>query len=207
MTVIDPRTLPDQVEGRGGAAEPWQVEHATLDLLPQPKKRVIASPSISLSDGSNSADPQAASNVEATTAPPALGAAKHPAILGEPLVVLEVDSGRRSLRALMHWEGVVERLEGNGFRARLTPFRNGAADPAQVEFTDFSMDDLANREDRSLVKEGARFYWTIGRATNDAGTLFNVSLVRFRRLAPITSHRRRLAEAEADAVLRHGTES
>ena len=107
----------------------------------------------------------------------------------------------------MHWEGVVEQVNAAEFRARLTPFEDGVPNTARVEFTEFSFDDLANLDDRKLVEEGARFYWTVGRATNPAGTLTNVSLVRFRRLPPTTHHRRQLAEAEADALLQYGSES
>jgi hypothetical protein len=107
----------------------------------------------------------------------------------------------------MHWEGVVEGVDGDEFRARLTPFRRGTANSAQVEYTEFTFDDLANPDDRSLVMEGARFYWTLGRATNPAGTLTNVSLVRFRRLPPASSLRRKLAEAEAEALLEYGQQS
>jgi hypothetical protein len=109
--------------------------------------------------------------------------------------------GKRSLEPLSHWEGVVEAVKGDIFQARLVPLVEGRPDPGRVEFTDFSTDDLADESDRSLVVPNAVFYWTIGRARNSAGTVTNVSLVRFRRLPPPTRYLLERAEREAKELL------
>lgn len=95
------------------------------------------------------------------------------------------DFGWRNLFAFAQWEGVVEEVNEAGvFNARLLSLNGGSGGAAQPEFTDFSIDDLANDDDKELVQIGAVFYWTVGRARNAAGTVTNVSLVRFRRLPP-----------------------
>jgi len=114
-----------------------------------------------------------------------------------PCTIRPIDFGKKSLFALFQWEGVVEEIVSSGFRARLVPFEDGRPNPAQIEFTDFSFDDLATDSDRALVREGAIFYWTVGRGKNVAGTVSNVSLVRFRRLGPAGPVQKRLAQREA----------
>jgi hypothetical protein len=99
------------------------------------------------------------------------------------------------------WEGVVEEVNGEGFRARLRPFEQGHAEASRVEYADFDYDDLADESDRALVAEGAIFYWTVGKSRNMAGTVFNTSLVRFRRLPSATSAQKREAAREAAALL------
>jgi hypothetical protein len=108
--------------------------------------------------------------------------------------------GRRSLAPISHWEGVVERVSGDRFFCRLTPL-NDDDERNKVEFTEFEVDDLANESDIPLVQPGAIFYWTIGRARNAAGTITNVSLVRFRRLPLVTAYQRKRAEREAEDTL------
>lgn len=109
--------------------------------------------------------------------------------------------GKRSLEPLSHWEGVVEAVNDNSFQARLVPLIEGRPDPARVEFTDFSTKDLADESDRSLVQPNAVFYWTIGRQRNSAGTVTNVSLVRFRRRPLPTRFQIESAEREARDLL------
>src|SRR5262249_52850190 len=145
-------------------------------------------------------DPAATRNADRASTAARQRADQRARVAGGPVVVPSRNFGRRSLRPLMHWEGVVDRVGREGFLARLTPFEDGVANSARVEFTEFSFQDLANPTDRGLVQEGARFYWTIGKATNPAGTLTNVSLVRFRRLLRTSVYRRRLADAEAAAL-------
>jgi hypothetical protein len=109
--------------------------------------------------------------------------------------------GKRLFAPVYQWEGVVEEVNGKGFRARLHPFERGEADPTKVEYADFEYDDLADDSDHALVVEGAVFYWTVGRHRNEAGTQMNTSLVRFRRLPPPNVRQIREAEAEAEALL------
>jgi hypothetical protein len=96
----------------------------------------------------------------------------------------------------------VEEVNGTSFRCRLVPLESGQPNLARIEFTEFSLDDIANDDDRILVEPGAVFYWTIGRSQNSAGTRTNVSLVRFRRLPVPGSYQRRLARREAAKLLR-----
>ena len=203
MTIIDPPTTPSDIEGHGPPTAPWQPKKTWIDLLPEGRKRIVASQNVGLSAPER---PAAGNDNGATTAPPQRARTPRTPVFGEPVVVPWTNHGKKSLRALMHWEGVVEQVNGQEFYARLTPFENGLPNAGRVEFTEFSFDDLANADDREFVQQGARFYWTIGRATNPAGTLTNVSLVRFRRVPPTTSHRRQQAEAEADALLKYGSE-
>jgi hypothetical protein len=109
--------------------------------------------------------------------------------------------GKKSLQATHQWEGVVEEIGASGFRARLLPLVGGKPDPRRIEFTTFAFDDLANDDDRDLVSEGAIFYWTVGKGRNAAGTVSNVSLVRFRRVPPPGAFQERVAKAEAAELL------
>ena len=109
--------------------------------------------------------------------------------------------GKRGFSPLYQWEGVVEEVNGEGFRARLVPFEEGRADASRVEYADFAYVDLADESDCDLVMEGAVFYWTVGKSRNAAGTYTNTSLVRFRRLPPPTPYQTREAGREAEALL------
>lgn len=109
--------------------------------------------------------------------------------------------GKRRLQALYQWEGVVEEINGSGFRARLTPFENGRPNLGKIEFTDFDFEDLADESDRHRVERGAVFYWTVGRSRNPAGTQTNVSLVRFRRLPSAGPIQKRKAREAAKRIL------
>jgi hypothetical protein len=202
MTIIDPSTVPARIEGAAFQHGPTQASRTAVDATPERARRVVAPSPVK----PPSPDELPTGNEDVFSTLAIQRPRQRAAIPGEPVVVPRTNSGRKSLMALMHWEGVVERVEGNDFHARLTPFEGGVPNPARVEFTDFTLDDLANLSDRAFVREGARFYWTLGRATNPAGTLTNVSLVRFRRLPPASPLKRKLAEAEADALLEYGLE-
>lgn len=106
--------------------------------------------------------------------------------------------GKRSSTPLGHWEGIVDRVTDDGFSAIIVPFKYGTPDRTSVEFAEFQLDELADRSDIHLVAEGAVFYWTVARTTNAAGTVSNESLVRFRRLPPVSA--RRMAEADREAL-------
>jgi hypothetical protein len=119
----------------------------------------------------------------------------------KPVAPVQPFLGKRGFMPVYQWEGVVEEVNGSGFRARLQPFEDGRADHWRVEYADFAYDDLADESDRDLVQEGAVFYWTVGRSRNAAGTYTNTSLVRFRRLPPSTPYETREASREAEALL------
>lgn len=109
--------------------------------------------------------------------------------------------GRRGFVPVYQWEGVVEEVNGESFRARLRPFEGGEADRSQIEYADFEYDDLADESDRDLVANGAIFYWTVGKSRNAAGTLFNTSLLRFRRLPSPTPAQAQEAARAAGVLL------
>lgn len=119
-----------------------------------------------------------------------------------PVTVSNLYFGKRAFAPTYHWEGVVEQVAAAGFRGRLTPIEHGSPREAQVEYADFDYEELADPAERALVSIGAVFYWTIGKSRNAAGTLTNQSLVRFRRLPPVSAQMRARASAEAEALLR-----
>lgn len=118
-----------------------------------------------------------------------------------PVALRRLTFGKRGFAPVYQWEGMVEEVSGDGFRARLVPFENRYADASRVEYADFSYDDLADESDRALVKAGAIFYWTVGKSRNRAGTYTNTSLVRFRRLPPPTTYAIRKSSREAEEIL------
>jgi hypothetical protein len=111
--------------------------------------------------------------------------------------------GLRAWEVFSHWEGVVEDLTNDGFRARLAPQLNGRLDEAKVQFTDFDFDELSHPSDRDLLQVGAVVYWTIGREVNPAGTRRHTSAVRVRRLPAPTKARLAAAKREADEIRRN----
>lgn len=111
--------------------------------------------------------------------------------------------GLRSFVPEYQWEGTVERVEGDRFFCRIVALQEGSeAQATTLEQTEFSFDDLSSESDVLLVKSGAVFYWTIGRSRNAAGTISKRSLLRFRRLPPLTELEVRESEREAEALLR-----
>ena len=118
-----------------------------------------------------------------------------------PRTVRRPSFGKRGFSALYQWEGVVDEVNGDGFRARLTPTDQEEAGQASVEYVDFRFDDLYDEGDRELVAEGAVFYWTVGKIRTRAGNLLNTSLVRFRRLPSPTPSQSRKAAREAELLL------
>jgi hypothetical protein len=109
--------------------------------------------------------------------------------------------GRRAFAPLYQWEGVVEQVTGDGFRARLLPVRSGLAQRPTIEYADFQYDDLEDDSDRDLIAPGAVFYWTVGRSQRETGQHTKSSLVRFRRLPPVTAYQEREAMRQAEALL------
>jgi len=186
-------TKPIDVEGASDASVPWQRNEITSSFGPT-NTTIVGWPDLSRTMGSlqDSGNPSGASTK---------GPQKISAPLTQPVVVERSGYGKRALHTMHEWEGVVERVGKNSFQCRLVPVTYGGGDPGKVEFTEFSFDDLATEADRSLAVPGAVFYWTVGRSRNAAGTVTNLSLVRFRRLPPLTPAQASLAEREAAALL------
>jgi hypothetical protein len=96
---------------------------------------------------------------------------------------------------LQEWEGFVTWITGDRFGGRLFDI----TDPGELEEMEFTLDEVS-RDDVELLTEGAVFYWTIARHTNEFGTRTNVSILRFRRL-PARTRRARAHAAERAAAL------
>ena len=187
-------TNPIDFEGAHEGYGRWQ--NNEIEWSFGPRRQRIVSP-----DSSPTIDPIASS------ANPAESSTSHPQEVNTPpesqaLILERSGYGKRAFHALYHWEGVVERVEKKTFQCRIVPLVYGSTDATKVELTEFSFDDLATESDQSLVLPGAIFYWTVGRSRNAAGTVTNLSLVRFRRLPPPTRVQASLAEQEADDLLR-----
>ena len=88
-------------------------------------------------------------------AAPTVGPQAPQEVAGTPHVLVLPDFGKSGMEVLSHWEGVVEELRTDGFKARLVPLENGVLNPARVEFSDFSYDELETKSDRGLVEVGA----------------------------------------------------
>jgi hypothetical protein len=134
--------------------------------------------------------------------PPTLDQLRAPSTEGlKPVARPRPWFGKRKFAPVYQWEGVVEEVNGEGFRARLRPLEAGPADADRIEYADFDFDDLADESDHDFIAEGAVFYWTVGRSNNEAGTQTKTSLVRFRRLPPTTENQIKAAAREAEALL------
>ena len=192
--MIERSTRPVEIEGgENPPAAAWQLDEMTSSFGPTASRIVGSSPLLP--------DDHTFPHSQNRNGPSTIGPQKITTPRQEPTILRRRDFGRRALRALSNWEGVVEEVREGTFSGRLIPLSNGAADPGRTEFTEFSFDDLANESDRDLVQPGAVFYWTIGKSRNGAGTLTNVSLVRFRRIPTPTLQRQQRARREAEELL------
>ena len=104
--------------------------------------------------------------------------------------------------ALQRWEGTVLKVDGDTFWARLVDLRTQTAD----EEAELFVEDVSD-SDRSLLREGAVFYWSIGYRDHVTGQRERTSTLRFRRL-PQWSERERQriverAEAAAELLSEH----
>ncbi|MCA9664092.1 MAG: hypothetical protein KC503_00845 [Myxococcales bacterium] len=112
-----------------------------------------------------------------------------------PEVPLKVppDLGRFVL--LGEFRGVVVEVLDDSFWARWRELTSG-----ETEEGEFPLDEIS-LADRSLVREGAEFYWYIGFADSPAGTRSRQSILRFRRMPSLTSVERASAERHADQLM------
>ena len=105
---------------------------------------------------------------------------------------------RQKVRVAGTWEGVVEAIRNDTFSARIVELENGLPQTGTVQFTEFDIEDIDR--DAELIKEGATFYWTIGRVTNGAGNVRIFSQVRFRRLPKLSVIARRKLREKSDSI-------
>lgn len=184
-------TLPLELEDRADGGRAWQHEEMPLSFGPADKivgqSAPIAvdrpSPSSNRETGSTDAPQQVKTPDQRT----------H--------MVKRGIFGKRAFHASHEWEGIVERVTKHDFSCRMVPLRP-KADPGHVELTDFAFEDLSTENDKDLVVPGAVFYWTLGRFQNSAGTVVKQSLLRFRRLPPLTSAQMKSADDEAEELLK-----
>jgi hypothetical protein len=115
-----------------------------------------------------------------------------------PIVYRSPRPARRAMWSIATWEGVVDEVKRDHFIARVTEVRHGNPVTDEDEVTEFDLGDLEFESDRKLVQPGAVFYWTLGRARNDAGSIARVSVVRFRRLPVLSGLSKVQADEEAE---------
>ncbi|HDG98847.1 MAG TPA: hypothetical protein ENG73_11885 [Desulfobacterales bacterium] len=96
--------------------------------------------------------------------------------------------------SLQKWEGIVFKVLEDSFIARLTDLTEKGPD----EEAEFAIDEV-HEEDRSLIKEGAIFYWSIG-YLETGGQRRRVSDIRFRRLPRWESKEIESARKEANRL-------
>lgn len=192
-------TRPIDVEGPNGRNREWPSRWQTGDAWSFGSRDRLIAPL----NPRAPADPATVRSAAANTAPSPTASPRSAMDVSDvkPVAPRRPFFGKRGFAPLYQWEGVVENVNGSGFRARLLPFENGHADASRVEYADFANDELADESDRDLVMEGAVFYWTVGRSRNLAGTYTNTSLVRFRRVPLPTPYQTREASREAEALL------
>lgn len=96
--------------------------------------------------------------------------------------VFEIERRKRTSQqrsqVLQQWEGTVEEVRSDSFGARL---RNLSVDGAPDEWATLLLDEISDDE-RSLVKPGAVFYWSIGYLIEPYGQRRTASTIYFRRL-------------------------
>jgi len=84
---------------------------------------------------------------------------------------------------IQQWEGHIEELDDKlkVFRTRLIDLTSGGTD----EYTEFPYDEV-DQDDYDLMKEGAIFYYTIGKVQLSSGQIKKDSFLKFKRLPRIT---------------------
>lgn len=111
---------------------------------------------------------------------------------------LSADQNVRSLNPLMEWEGSVEKIDQNGFTARLTNVLTGEELPTEEAV--FSLSEL-NDVNRENLKIGAIFRWIIGLQRLPNGNRQRVSELYFRRLPAHTEKEIERSINEARAIV------
>jgi len=117
--------------------------------------------------------------------------------LGDLLVVPPaVPQPREYFHVIQKWEGYVLEVGQDVFLARLVRI---VGEGPELE-AEIYLEDV-EPPDRSLVKPGAVFYWSIGYLIKPSGNRCRASLIRFRRLPPWDEADLKAARAEADELM------
>jgi hypothetical protein len=103
------------------------------------------------------------------------------------------------VRVLQDWVGDVVQVSTTGFLARVADRSNPKNAPEEV---DLAFDEVSP-SDLPLVREGARFYWSIGYCDTPEGQRERVSALRFARVPRLSQAftKRVLADADRTAIL------
>ena len=101
---------------------------------------------------------------------------EEPGIL-KPILRFDPDELKERAVSLQKWEGIVMEVEKELFHARLIDL----TEKNPEEETDFLFEEVSE-DDRSLIKPGAVFYWSLGYLTTGTGQIIKSSIVKFRRL-------------------------
>lgn len=102
----------------------------------------------------------------------------HKPRLAAPLIRLPAGTlPKKRVQVLQQWEGIVTAVAVDAFFADL----QDVGDSSQpLEVVEIPIEEVPE-DDRSLLVEGAVFYWSIGYETSPGGTLRRVSEIRMRR--------------------------
>lgn len=127
-------------------------------------------------------------------------ASMHTTLQEEPysypcVVKLPVETRPTTFVALQSWEGVVLKVQEDSFWARLVNLSEELPD----EEAELTLDEITT-DQRSLVREGAVFYWTIGYEESPSRERARKSIIRFRRLPAWTPKELKAAEEEAERL-------
>jgi len=82
---------------------------------------------------------------------------------------------------LQKWEGIVEEVNGQHFKAKLVDLTENKESDAEATIGYDEIDE----EDKVLLKEGAVFYWSVGYLDRAMGRI-KASQIRFRRLPQLS---------------------
>jgi len=106
-----------------------------------------------------------------------------------------LSQARESFDVKQKWEGYVLEVRQETFLARLVPLVGEGTDlEAEIYLEE------VDQEDQALVTPGAVFYWSIGYLKKPSGT-YRASLIRFRRLPPLSAKELRAARIQAQQFL------
>jgi len=98
--------------------------------------------------------------------------------------------------SLEKWNGEITRIEDGRIFARISNMKGGINEEADFPLSDVSEDD------RSLVREGATFIFSIGRQMSPGGQITRCPRMYFRRIPIWTSDEVLKAHDKAEALLK-----
>lgn len=94
------------------------------------------------------------------------------------------------------WEGYVLEVKNGAFIARLVPIVGQGPDlEAEISFEEIDPTDMR------FLEPGSVFYWSIGYLIRPSG-VYRTSLIRFRRLPPLTERELESAKVKAVEVMK-----